>query len=62
MQQLSWVVLVTVVANLSLVSAVATFSTTVTFVAAAIFIHEREDFRRKIIGSFFATVGLLLMI
>ncbi|MBI2588868.1 EamA family transporter [Candidatus Saccharibacteria bacterium] len=62
LHQVSWIVLVTVVANLSVVSAVATFSTAVTFFAAAIFLHEREDLKRKIIGSFIAAAGLLLMV
>jgi len=61
LQQLSWVVLVTVVANLSLVSAVTTFKIVLVFVAAAVWLHEREDLRRKIIGSLIAVVGLLLM-
>lgn len=61
LQQLSWVVLVTVVANLSLVSAITTFKVVLVFIAAAIFLKEREDLPRKIIGSLIAVVGLLLM-
>lgn len=62
LQQISWVILVTAVANLSLVSAITTFKIVIVFVAGAIFLHEREDLKRKIIGSLIATAGLLLMI
>lgn len=62
LQQLSWVILITVVANLSLVSAVTTFKVVVIFAAAAFFLHEREDLKRKVIGSLIAVVGLLLMV
>lgn len=62
LQQLSWVVLVTIVANLSLTSAVSSFRIVLVFIAGAIFLHEREDLRRKIIGSLLATLGLLLTI
>lgn len=61
LQQLSWVILITVVANLSVVSAVTTFKVVIVFAAAAIFLHERDDMRRKVIGSLVAVVGLLLM-
>lgn len=61
LQQLSWVILVTVVANLSLVSAITTFKVVLIFIAAAIFLKEREDLTRKIIGSIIAVTGLLLM-
>lgn len=61
LQQLSWVILITIVANLSLVSAITTFKVVVIFIAGAIFLHEREDLRRKVIGSFIAIAGLLLM-
>lgn len=60
-QQISWVVLVTIVGNLSLVSAVTTFKIVLIFVTAAIFLKEREDLKRKVVGSFIAVVGLLLM-
>ncbi len=62
LQQISWVVLVTVVANLSLVTAITTFKIVIVFITAAIFLNEREDLKRKIIGSLIATAGLLLMI
>lgn len=62
LQQLSWVVLVTVVANISLVSAVTTFKIVLVFITGAIFLKERKDLKRKIIGSLIATFGLLLMI
>lgn len=62
LQQLSWVVLVTIVANLSLVSAITTFKIVLMFIAGAIILKEREDLTRKIIGSFIAVAGLLLMV
>lgn len=60
-QSLSWVVLIFVVGNLSLVSSITTFKVVVVFVAAAIFLKEREDLPRKILGSLIALAGLLLM-
>ncbi len=60
-QSLSWVVLIFVVGNLSLVSSITTFKVVVVFVAAAIFLKEREDLPRKILGSLVALAGLLLM-
>lgn len=61
LQSLSWVILVTIVANLSLVTAITTFKIVLMFVTAALWLHEREDFRRKIFGSFIAVAGLLLI-
>lgn len=61
LQALSWVVLIYVVGNLSLVSAVTTFKIVVVFIAAAIFLHERQNFKRKLLGSIIALIGLLLM-
>jgi len=61
MQSLSWVILIFVVGNLSIVSAITTFKIVVVFVAAAIFLHEREDLPRKILGSIIAVIGLLFM-
>lgn len=61
LQSLSWVVLIFTVGNLSLVSAVTTFKVVVVFAAAALFLNEREDLGRKILGSFIALAGLLLM-
>ncbi len=61
LQNLSWFVLVYVVGNLSLVSSITTFKVVIVFVAAAIFLHEREDLGRKILGSIIAVIGLLLM-
>lgn len=61
LQSLSWVILIFVVGNLSIVSAVTTFKVVVIFVAAALFLHEREDLPRKIVGSIIALAGLLLM-
>lgn len=61
LQALSWVILTRVVNNLSVVSAITTFKVVVIFIFAAIFLHEREDMKRKIIGSIIAIIGLLLM-
>lgn len=61
LRSLSWVILIVVVGNLSVVSAVTTFQVVVVFLGAALFLKEREDMPRKIIGSVVAVVGLLLM-
>ncbi len=61
LQSLSWIILLFVVGNLSVVSAVTTFQVVVVFIAAAIFLREREDMPRKIVGSIIAVIGLLLM-
>lgn len=61
LQSLSWVTVLFVVGNLSVASAVTTFKVVVIFIAAAIFLKEREDLPRKIIGSLIAVLGLLLM-
>jgi uncharacterized membrane protein len=61
LQSLSWVILIFVVGNLSLVSAITTFKVVLIFIAAAIFLKEREDLPRKIMGSVIALAGLLLM-
>lgn len=61
LQSLSWVILLFVVGNLSLVSAVTTFKVVVIFIAAALFLKEREDLPIKILGSIVALAGLLLM-
>jgi len=58
---LSWSLLVFTVGNLGVVSAVTTFKVVLIFVAAAIFLKEREDLPRKIVGSLIAVAGLLLM-
>ena len=60
-QQLSWVILLFVVGNLSVVSAVTTFKIVVIFIAAAFLLKEREDLPRKILGGLVAVAGLLLM-
>ncbi len=57
----SWVVLVYVVGNLSVVSSVTTFKVVIVSVAAALFLNEREDLPRKFFGSIIAVIGLLLM-
>lgn len=61
-QLLSWVILVYVAGNLSIVSAVTTFKVVILFFLAAIFLHEREDLKRKVAGSLLAVAGLLLML
>lgn len=61
LQSLSWVILIFVVGNLSLVSAITTFKVVIIFISAAIFLKEREGLPRKIAGSFVALAGLLLM-
>ena len=61
LQSLSWVILTSVVGNLSLVSSITTFKVVIIFIAAAIFLKERSELSRKIIGSFVALLGLLLM-
>jgi drug/metabolite transporter (DMT)-like permease len=61
LQNMSWYVLVYLVGNLGVVSAVSTFKVVIMFVIAAIFLHEREDLSRKIFGSVVAVAGLLLM-
>ncbi len=61
LQSLSWVVLVFVVGNLSIVSAITTFKIVIVFIAGAIFLKEREDLPIKIIGSIIALIGLLFM-
>ncbi len=61
LQALSWVVLLQVVGNLSIVSAVTTFKVVVIFLFAAILLKEREDLPRKIVGSLIAIFGLLLI-
>ena len=61
LQSLSWVILIFVVGNLSLVSAVTTFKVVIVFIAAALFLNERENLSRKILGSLVALLGLFLM-
>ncbi len=60
-QSFSWVILIFIVSNLSVVSAITTFKVVLIFVAAALFLNEREDLPRKVFGSVIAVVGLLLM-
>jgi len=61
LQAISWVVLLQIVGNLSIVSAVTTFKVVIIFAIAAIILKEREDTPRKIIGSLVAAIGLLLI-
>jgi hypothetical protein len=58
---LSYVILVWVTANLSVVTAITTFKVVIVFIAAALFLNEKEDIPRKIFGSIIAVIGLLLM-
>ncbi len=60
-QNLSWITLVYIVGNLSFVSAITTFKVILMFIAGALFLNEREDLPRKIVGSIVAITGLLLM-
>ncbi len=60
-QNLSWITLVYLVGNLSFVSAVTTFKVIIIFIAGALFLNEREDLGRKILGSIIAVAGLVLM-
>ncbi|OGI46635.1 hypothetical protein A2121_00360 [Candidatus Nomurabacteria bacterium GWB1_40_6] len=61
LQNLAWVVLVYTVGNLSLVSSVTTFKVVVMFILGAVFLKEKEDLPRKILGSVVAVLGLLFM-
>ena len=61
-QNVSWVSLVFVVGNLSVVSAVTTFKVVLMFIAGAWLLDEREDLPRKFVGAGVAVAGLLLMI
>jgi drug/metabolite transporter (DMT)-like permease len=61
-QQVSWLVVLFVVGNLSIVSSVTTFKVIIIFVVAAVMLKEREDLPRKIMGCLIAVVGLLLMV
>lgn len=61
LENLSWTILVYVVANLSVVSAVTTFKVVLIFFFAAFFLREREDLGRKVLGSAIAVAGLFLM-
>lgn len=60
-QALGFVLLVNLVSNLSVVSAITTFKIVVIFIFAAIFLGERDDIIRKSLGSIIALAGLLLM-
>ncbi|MBP6889881.1 MAG: EamA family transporter [Candidatus Moranbacteria bacterium] len=61
LQSLSWVILLLVVGNLSIISSVTTFKVVLIFIGGAIFLNERDDIKRKIFGSIIAVAGLLLM-
>ncbi|MCE9549274.1 DMT family transporter [Candidatus Nomurabacteria bacterium] len=61
LQALSYIILLYLVGNLSVVSSITTFKVVIIFIAAAIFLNEREDLPRKIFGCVVALVGLLLM-
>lgn len=61
LQSSSWVVLIFLVGNLSIVSSITTFKVVIMFIAGAIFLGEKDDIGRKILGSIIAVIGLLLM-
>lgn len=61
LQNLSWVLLVYTVGNLSIVSAITTFKVVLMFILGALFLGEKEDLKRKIFGSIVAVIGLLIM-
>lgn len=61
LQNLSWVMLVYTVGNLSIVSSITTFKVVIMFIAGALILNEKDDLKRKIVGSIIAVVGLLLM-
>lgn len=60
-QNLAWSLLLFIIANLSVVSAVTTFKAVIVFVLAAVILHERDHVLRKVLGSILAVIGLLLM-
>lgn len=62
LQASSWLALVFIAGNLSLVASITTFKVITIFIAAAIFLKERENLPQKIFGSVVAVTGLLLMI
>jgi drug/metabolite transporter (DMT)-like permease len=57
----SWVTMVYVLSNVSLAASISTFKVVTVVITAAIFLHEREDMPRKVLGSIIAVLGLLLM-
>lgn len=61
LQSLSWTTLVFIVGNLSVVSSITTFKIVLMFIAGALFLNEKEDLNRKILGSIIAVIGLLMM-
>lgn len=61
LQSFSWVVLVFIVWNLSLVSSITTFKVVLIFIFWALFLCERDDLKRKLFWSLIAFVGLLCM-
>jgi drug/metabolite transporter (DMT)-like permease len=61
LQGISYVTLVYVVGNLSLVSSITTFKVVIVFIAAVFFLKEKDHLKRKIFGSIIALIGLLLM-
>ena len=61
LQSLSWVVLCTVVGNLSVVSSITTFKVVLVFIIGALFLKEKEELPRKIFGCFVTIAGLLLV-
>ena len=60
-QAISYVTIIFFVGNLSVVASITTFKVVIVFLAAALFLKEREDLGRKLLGSLIAVAGLLLM-
>jgi drug/metabolite transporter (DMT)-like permease len=61
LSSLSYVILVFVVGNLSFIVSITNFKVVIITGLAAIFLHERNEWGRKVVGSILATLGLLLM-
>lgn len=61
LQNLSWVILIFVIGNLSIVSSITTFKIVIMFIGGALILNEKDDLKRKIVGSVVALLGLLLM-
>lgn len=57
----SWVTVLFLVANLSIVASITTFKVITIFAISALLLGEHDDMHRKVVGSIIATAGLLLM-
>lgn len=60
-QNVSWLALIFVVGNISIVSSITTFKIVIMFIGGALILNEKDDLKRKIVGSVVALIGLLLM-